>query len=108
MPKIRLYLAGPMSGIKDKNKFLFNKVAIMLRKKGFDVINPWELDANDKVSKTWEQFLIRDLKQLLDCNVIVTLPDWQESRGATLEVFIATQLKKQVISSDYYLERKTQ
>jgi hypothetical protein len=33
-----------------------------------------------------------DIKQLMDCNVIVLLPNWENSRGARLEFHIADAL----------------
>ena len=37
---MRLYLAGPMSGIKDFNFPAFNEAAEHLRKLGYEVFNP--------------------------------------------------------------------
>lgn len=37
-----------------------------------------------------------DIKALCDCDHVVVLPGWEKSRGATLEVFIATQLGMRV------------
>lgn len=42
---MRLYLAGPMSGIKDFNAPLFHAEAKRLRDIGHDVVNPAEINA---------------------------------------------------------------
>ncbi len=60
---------------------------------GYTVTNPAELDAQDagKVM-TWEQYMRRDIVALMQCDGIATLTGWSNSRGATLEIDIATRL----------------
>ena len=96
---MKVYLAGPMTGIKRNNFPAFWDAASCLRQKGFDVLSPAEIDdpedeyaaLNDLPSKkTWGQFLARDVKLLADDGVqgIVFLPNWQTSRGAKLEATV--------------------
>jgi hypothetical protein len=100
-----IYLSGPMTGIKDLNRPRFNKAAKALRKKGYHVINPPELD---KLSpqRTWEGCLRRDITQLMRCKEIATLPGWKKSRGACLEIYIGKALKMPVHSISYWLHRR--
>lgn len=98
---MRVYLAGPMSGIPQMNFPAFHKAAVGVRKCGFDVVSPAELDdthdaaialsstdgAPNHPTKTWGDFLARDVKMIADGGIqgIVFLPDWVKSRGARLE-----------------------
>ena len=106
----KVYLAGPMSNIAQFNFPKFYEVTEKLRKLGYDVVSPAELDANtdpeivkdalaskdgkhiDKgvAGHTWGDLLARDVKLLSDTGItgIVFLPGWQRSRGARLEASV--------------------
>jgi len=101
----KLYLSGPMTGIKDKNFPAFNKASKALRKKGYQVINPAELDMQHP-RQTWAECLRRDIVAEMRCNGIATLPGYKRSRGAQLEVYIAEALNWPVHSVNYYLRGK--
>ena len=101
----QLYLSGPMSGVKDLNKPLFNHYAKLLRKKGYKVVNPPELDKHSP-QRTWEGCLRRDIAELLGCDKIATLPRWKKSRGASLEVHIGKQLKYVIRPVQYWVKRR--
>lgn len=101
------YLSGPMTGIKDLNVPLFNKITKQLRQKGYLVINPAELDGDSKSGMTWESCLRRDIACIVkDCDAVALLPGWKKSRGATLEVAVARGLGLPVHGYKYYLNRK--
>lgn len=102
---MRLYLSGPMTGVKDLNKPLFNHYTKLLRKKGYKVINPPELD-KDNPQRTWEGCLRRDITELMKCDKIATLARWTKSRGASLEVYIGKALKYKVKPVAYFLQRR--
>lgn len=102
----RLYLSGPMTGIKDLNRPCFNKYAALLRKKGHKVVNPPELDKYNP-QRTWEGCLGRDIVELMGCDKIALLPGWKKSRGANLEVHIGRKLKYQIRSVNYWLKRRS-
>ena len=85
-------IAGPMTGIADHNFPAFNQEAARLREAGYGVINPAEnfngrLDAGD-----WAFYLRHDLKLMLDCDALALLPGYERSRGARLETYVASQL----------------
>ena len=87
----RLYLAGPMSGYAEHNFPEFNRVAALLRGEGYEVFNPAE-NADDGVRRPRSFYMRRDIPALMDCDAIAVLPDWQQSRGACLEIWIAIDL----------------
>lgn len=91
---MRLYLAGPMSGLPDFNYPAFNAAAEKLREAGYEVENPAEHDL--QAGLPWQVYLRHAIKRLMDCDAVATLPAWEHSKGARLEVLIAERLAMQV------------
>jgi len=87
----QLYLAGPMAGLPDHNFPLFNRVASHLRNAGHTVFNP---AANDDggVRRERSFYMRLDIPALLKSDALVLLPGWEQSRGASLEVWLAIDL----------------
>jgi Domain of unknown function (DUF4406) len=105
---MKLYLAGPMTGLPQFNFPAFHAAAAVLRAKGVEIVSPAELDSDaikseaikstdGKLSaegtiggETWGEILARDVIVIADTvDGIVFLPDWHKSRGARLEAFVA-------------------
>jgi hypothetical protein len=86
-----LYLAGKMTGVPDWNFPLFHRVALALRQRGWDVVNPAENFDGD-TSLSWETYLRHAVKQVSDCGAIGLLPGWEDSKGARLEALVAHSL----------------
>lgn len=86
--KPKIYIAGPMTDIKDFNFPAFNAAEKAWRQAGWDVCNPASLDGGD-TSKTHEYFMRRDLPELIKCGAIALLPGWSHSDGANLELINA-------------------
>ncbi len=105
MSKLSLYLSGPMTGLVDLNRPAFRRGAMALRKCGYRVVNPPELDKNEP-QRSWEGCLQRDIKQLMGCQAIATLSNWKKSRGASLEIYIGKALKYPVHTVEYYVKRR--
>lgn len=95
----RLYLAGPMTGIPERNFPAFHEAAARLRSAGFEVVNPAELNA-DHQAFGWLVCMRRDIKALVDCDGVATLPGWRNSRGASVEVGLASSLDMPVYEID--------
>lgn len=87
---MRLYVSGPMTGIPEWNFPAFNAAAEQLRAYGYDVVNPADGGADE--ATTWAEYLKEDLRLLLACDGVATLPGWTGSRGACLEVHVARAL----------------
>lgn len=86
----RIYLSGPMTGLPDLNFPAFHAEAARLRGLGYDVVNPAEL-VTDKEAD-WVDCMRVDIPALLTCGTIALLPGWVDSRGASLEAYIAEKL----------------
>jgi hypothetical protein len=97
---MKIYLSGPMSSHPiDFNFPAFHEAAAALRADGHEVISPAELDeADDALGvRTWAEYLKRDIPELLKCNAIAMLPGYEASKGARLELHIASELGFEVI-----------
>lgn len=88
-----LYCSGPISGMPDANRPAFTRAAAALRQAGYTVVNPHELQA---APASWETAMRVDLKALVECDGVAILPGWGWSRGAQLELVVATELGMRV------------
>lgn len=87
---MRLYIAGPMTGVPEKNFPAFASAAKWLRARGHDVVSPAELTLED--GHPWAYYMRRDIAALVTCDGIALLPGAAESKGARLELHIALEL----------------
>lgn len=87
---MRVYLAGPMTGLPDLNFPAFHVAAASLRASGYEVVSPAEI--NSDPSAGWIASMRRDIPELCTCDAIALLPGWESSKGAKLELHIARQL----------------
>lgn len=103
-----VYLAGEITTDPDGYKERFAKAASDLRSRGYEVVDPCELDSpeeslealSDPYGDKYEELLARDLKIIEDPRIeaVVVLPGWSCSKGANREVAKARELGKPVLS----------
>lgn len=98
----RIYICGPMTGLPDENRPAFDAAAARLRACGLNVHSPSETPRG----LTWEQYMRLGLAELVKCTGIAVLPGWDRSRGACLEVQVATDLGLRVGSVETWVERE--
>jgi hypothetical protein len=99
---MRAYLSGPMTGLPAFNFPAFHEAARFLRSQGHEVVSPAELDEADDVKpgmRPWAEYLRRDLAALLGCEAVAVLPGWRDSKGASLEVHVASALGMPVLDA---------
>lgn len=93
MARTAAYIAGPMSGFSEHNFPAFRECADRLRRwTDWQVVNPVELELNATFppgSLSREEYLKADIRELLDCTVLVRLGGWDKSVGAKAEVEVA-------------------
>lgn len=87
-----IYIAGPMSGIKDFNRPLFNMVAAELADQGHSVLNPATLP--DGLSQG--QYMQICLPMVAVADELVMLPGWEQSEGAYIEFLSAKKCGKTI------------
>lgn len=96
---MRVYIAGPMTGIEDWNYPLFFQVEEQLKELGYETVNPARSSGDtleealaDAEVHPWSYFMKRDIPHVIQCDALCLLPGWRSSRGARLEVSIAKGL----------------
>lgn len=88
---MRVYISGPMTGLPESNYPAFNAAEKALRAAGHEPINPARDEGREDCTE-WLDYMRAALRDLADADAVAVLPDWRKSRGADLEVHIATQL----------------
>ena len=83
----KVYLSGKINGLgEDEYRDNFAQAAMdalaFFPGEQVTIVNPATLPA---IHNTWADYLIRDLMLLKDCDAIVMLPDWEDSKGAMTE-----------------------
>lgn len=89
----RVYLSGPMSGMKDFNFPEFNAAEKKLRELGYDVYNP----AGIPLDKNYAGCMRECIPAIFTCNSMVVLGGWEHSKGARLEVAVARAIDMPVL-----------
>jgi hypothetical protein len=108
---VKIYIAGPMTGLPQFNIPAFDEAAARLRARGHEVVSPTELDDPQARAASlasadghfdtlathgfaYEDFLDRDTEVLRTggFDAIVLLPGWETSRGANRELGVAIGL----------------
>lgn len=97
----KIYISGPMTGLPDYNYPAFNVAAAQLRAAGFHVESPAENKPPE--CGTWEGWMRIALKQLIDCHAVAVLPGWEKSKGALVEIQVASQLGMKVLPVDMWM-----
>lgn len=91
---MRLYIAGPMSGLPEFNYPAFRSAGTLLGAKGFEVLNPVDAEKHNTTGATqsWDWYMRHALRMVLDAEGIALLPNWEKSRGAKLEETVGRSL----------------
>jgi hypothetical protein len=85
-----IYIAGPMTGLPEFNYPAFNNAAQMLRNLGPHVENP--ADSGVINGATWADYMRLAIAQLIKCDTVYVLNGWESSKGAKLELSIASSI----------------
>jgi len=94
--KLRIYIAGPMTGIKNLNWDAFDQKELELISAGWDVVNPARMDREMGIDPTkdldeydYEDAARRDIEILRTCDAIYLMSGFQFSKGACWERALA-------------------
>lgn len=94
-PGARIYIAGPMRGWPDHNFPAFHAAEDLFEAMGWEVVSPVTIGhhqfGNDPTVPGGE-YLRADLRELVDCNAIALLPEWDHSTGARCEAVVAVTI----------------
>ena len=90
---MKIYIAGPMTGLPDCNRPAFNAVASILTKCGETVLNPAVLPDGME----HHEYMTICLAMVEVADQVFLLPGWRESKGACMEHRKACELGKKII-----------
>lgn len=96
LPKKKVYISGKITGLSyDKAKALFFDAEDKLNATGkYVAVNPMR---GESQGNTWEEYMKKDIKMLMECDMIFFLPNWTTSKGSNLECLIARELGIQTL-----------
>lgn len=89
--RMKVYIAGPMTGLPDFNYPAFFAAARDLTERGHEPINPARAEGR-KGCKSWQDYMRAALRDLADADGVAMLPGWHDSRGAVIEFHLAHDL----------------
>jgi hypothetical protein len=99
---VKLYISGPMTGLPEHNFPAFKAAAARLTAAGYDVLNPAE-NFGGRTDLERKAYMREDISNVLKADGIATLPGWQDSKGARLEVAIARELDLEAANVDMWV-----
>jgi hypothetical protein len=94
-PNTVVYISGPITGIEDSNRPQFALAQRMLLSAGCSIFNPIHIEGPIdplKDDALWSYYMAFCIRALLECDSILMLPDWQNSKGAKWEHRIAKEV----------------
>ena len=99
---MRLYLSGKITG-KENYKEDFARERARLEAAGYAVCDPTAFDFPEDVA--WEYAMKYGISEMLACDGVAVLADWQDSRGARIEARLAEKLGMPVLPVAQWLEK---
>lgn len=99
---MRVYIAGPMTGLPEFNYPAFRDAANKLTALGFAVEDP--STNTNPTPDDYHGWLRAGLAQLITCHAVALLDGWEASGGARLEVNVAATLGLRVRPLREWLE----
>lgn len=95
--EVRVYVAGPMTGLPRFNFDAFEEACDRLRADGYFVTSPHEMDLaqgfdpdSDGAGHDLRAALEADIAAVIAADVVVLLPGWELSPGVMVEVLVAS------------------
>lgn len=88
---MKVYIAGKVTGEpKHSCALKFATAQKELEKRGYEVVNPIEVVGD--LNADWKTAMRKCIAALVECDAICILPDWDESKGARIELELAIKL----------------
>lgn len=92
----KIYIAGKITG-EDRLECAakFSKAQQKIQTLGFQAVNPLEVVGTWEIE--WKEAMKKCLPALIDCDAILVLDGYGRSKGVTIELDLAYQLKLEVL-----------
>lgn len=93
---MKVYIAGKITGLPyEEVKEKFTWASEQIRKLGFTPISPINKDL--PYDADWHEHMVQDINLLLGCEAIYLQMDWENSKGARIEQYIAKEMGMLII-----------
>jgi len=92
---MKVYIAGPINGKPDGNRAAFKDAATRIEAHGWTPVNPWDIPAEN--DHEYGCYLRSDIVELMNCDAICFLDDWEQSKGASTEAHVAISIGLKVV-----------
>ncbi|MFT0409887.1 DUF4406 domain-containing protein [Bacteroides thetaiotaomicron] len=91
----KVYISLPISGhnLNDVRRRI-EDVSELLKSKGYIPVSPLEVQSN--LNAPYSELMGNDIKALLECDAIILLDGWENSKGCRLEKYAASLYNKPV------------
>jgi hypothetical protein len=98
---MKVYIAGPMTGLPEFNFPAFHKAAAEWRAAGWEVLNPAE-SFDGATNLEYKEYVEHDMRLLRSCQAIAMLPGWdgKGARGSVWEREVAKLLGLRVYDAE--------
>lgn len=102
---MKVYVAGPITGIPDGNRPQFEAAVFWLRANThWEIISPLEMDTpeefvatmTDHYGSVYWQRMVEDFKMVVSVDGLVLLAGWEKSKGVRIEVLTALSTNKKL------------
>lgn len=92
----KVYISGPIAHYdREERLYMFGNAERVLRVQGYEPVNPFKnglpADAH------WKDHMRADIRMLVECDIIYMLRGWELSKGAKLELDVASSCGLQVL-----------
>jgi len=91
---MRVYIAGPITGMPDDNRRAFSRAEEFLGSAGHEPINPHKVCSP---GDDYDTCMEKDLKALSTCDALYALLGWENSPGAQVEMDRALELGLEIM-----------
>lgn len=90
----KIYIAGPITGVEGYLEN-FEKAERILRGSGYEPVNPTAPGLVEGYS--YRDYINRGFQMLMDCDGMLLLPGYMDSKGAALELHYALAVGMEII-----------
>lgn len=99
----KVYISLPISGHSlDDVRSRIEEASELLKAKGYIPVSPLEVQSN--LNAPYSELMGNDIKALLECDAIMLLDGWENSKGCQLEKYAAKLYRKPVFIKDFIYE----
>ena len=101
---MKIYISGKITGLDPEHaRAMFDEAEDWINIHGHEPVNPMQ-KVSEQAGYTWEQYMLEDIALLFDCDGILLLHNWQDSKGARIERAICEVLGKSIFYQETPIE----